>query len=158
MQTTQITPESLTSIVGGLFETDAVFVAEDSVVAIDNPRIVATYNDANGALRYAAVVELALANTLGASLTMIPPGGAEDATASGEVPSNIAENLYEVMNIASAVFTEFHHERIVLDKLLLPSDEMDAEIQAKVDPGECLLQASYEIPRYQGGKISLLKV
>ncbi len=158
MTTAQITTEQLTSILDGLFGCETTASHIDAPVAIDSPRVVATYNDCDGKFCFAITCELALANSLGAALTMIPPGGAEDATAEGIVPDNIGENVYEVLNICSAVFADYHHHRIVLDKVIVPGASLEDEVASKLDAGEVLIQIEYGLERYQPGKISLLAI
>ena len=65
-----------------------VFInAEDSVVAI-------------------ASCNMAAAASLGCSLTMIPPGGAEAMVEDAELTPNATDNLYEVMNVLSSLFMD----------------------------------------------------
>jgi len=157
MTTTQITPLQLTEILNSLYGADATVHENDSQSPIPDPRVVATYRTAEGQLRFAIVVDVALANSLGAALTMIPPGGAEDATAAGEVPDNIAENLHEVMNICSALFADVEHDRIVLDRLFRPG-QIPNDLHEALESGETLLQIDYAVPRYPSGQMSLLKI
>ena len=157
MSTTQISISNLTSTLGCLFELEAEVSEVSTPEKIGDPRVAATFNDDLGTCRFAVVCELSLANSLGASLTMIPPGGAEDATEAGEVPENIAENLHEVMNICSSIFANQCNERIVLDQVALPGSPQADELAEKIDNGECLLQVDYNLGRYQSGKMSLLQ-
>ena len=157
MSTTQISINNLTSTLGCLFDTKAEVSEVKAPVKLDHPRVVATFNDDLGNNRFAVVCELSLANSLGASLTMIPPRGAEDATKAGEVPENIAENLHEVMNICSSIFANQYHERIALDQVVLPNSPQMEELADKIDSSECLLQVDYSLGRYQSGKMSLLQ-
>ena len=158
MTTAQITTDQLATLLDGLFGSESKSAPVETPVPIDNPRVVATYNDLEGNFHFAITCELSVANSLGAALSMIPPGGAEDATAEGTVPANIAENTYEVLNICSAVFADHHQHRIVLDKMYVPGYAIDDQIVSAVDSADCLLQVQYELERYQTGKISLLKI
>ena len=158
MTTTRYATEQLTAFLDGLFGVDSISKPVDPPSPIDSPRVLATYNDMDGGFRFAITCELKLANSLGAALTMIPPGGAEDATAAGEVPDNIGENVYEVLNICSAVFADHEGQRIILDKVILPGQTPDEEIVGKIDEASTLLQVEYSLPRYQAGNISLLQI
>ena len=108
MNKTQISKEQLTSILDGLFGCETIANQIDDPQPIADPHVVATYNDLEGQFRFAISCDLPLANSLGAALTMIPPGGVEDAVAEGQVPANIAENLREVLSICSAVLRLIH--------------------------------------------------
>ena len=158
MPATQLTSEQLTSVLNGLYDYEATANQAAQPQPIDDPRVVATYKDAEGRIRYLIVCDLPLANSLGAGLTMIPPGGAEDATAEGLVPPNIGDNLHEVLNVCSVVFAEAEHQRVVLDQIFPPSNEMPAELAEKTASAETMLQVQYELDRYQPGRMSLLKI
>lgn len=158
MTTIQITPANLSSVLDGLFGCEKSTTQIEPPAAILAPRVVATYNDVEGEFKFAIVCDLPLANSMGAALTMIPPGGVEDATAAGEVPNNVGDNLYEVFNICSAVFADVYHHRILLDKFLKPGDELDDELIQRIETGECLLQVNYALDRYRAGVISLIRV
>lgn len=158
MTTAQITTDQLTVVMDGLFGCETKATPVETPTPIDSPRVVATYNDCDGNFQFAIICELSIANSLGAALTMIPPGAAEDATAEGQVPENIGENTYEVLNICSAVLADYHQHRIVLDKMITPGDAIDDQIVNAIDTAECLIQIQYELERYQPGKISLLKI
>ena len=158
MTTKEITTDKIDNILGGLFTGEKTSSVMESPIEITEPCVFASYRDAAGELQYGVVVELSLANALGAALTMIPPGGAEDATTAGEVPENIGENLYEVLNIVSAVFADFHEHRVVLDKVATPGIELDSETSDRIANGECLIQIEYALERYMPGKMSFIKV
>ena len=157
MTTAQITDESLCSKLDGLFGLEKTVDIVESPTPIEDPRVISTYLDMDGNELFAIVCELSLANSLGAALTRIPSGGADDATSEGVVPDNIGENLYEVLNIAAAVFADYCHKRIVVDKVLKPGDELPEGLTDRVASGVCLLQVDYEIENYTAGKMSLIE-
>lgn len=70
----------------------------------DTPASVAVYVD--DSLRIAAVIaaDLAFSAYAGAAIGLIPPGGAAACLEDGKLTDTIAENLYEVLNIAASVF------------------------------------------------------
>lgn len=51
------------------------------------------------------VTDVAMAAAAGASLAMIPVGAAQDATRSGVLPPNMAENFREVTNVMASLLT-----------------------------------------------------
>ncbi|MFK7768390.1 MAG: hypothetical protein AB8B55_14300 [Mariniblastus sp.] len=157
MPTEPITPEAVTSILDGLFGCATTANEVETPAPIAGPKVMATYNDCDGNLQFVIACELSIANSMGAALTMIPPGLAKEATANGSIPENIAENIHEVLNICSAAFANYHHHRIVLDQVIVPGDVADDALVAALDAAECLIQIDYELERYAPGKISLLK-
>ena len=158
MTTTQITTQQLTSVLNGLFGCEIAASQIENPKPIEDPRVVAAYNDMEGQLRFAITCDLSVANSLGAALTMIPPGGAEDATVEGSVPANIGDNLYEVLNICSTVFADIEHHRIVLSKVHLPGQQIPAELTETVASAETMLQIQYELAHYPSGRISMLRI
>ena len=63
-------------------------------------RACAEYVDEDGEVGGLITCSLNAAAVLGAALTRIPPGAAEDAASEGVLTANLAENAGEVFNIA----------------------------------------------------------
>lgn len=68
------------------------------------PASVATYVD--DSLRICAVLacDLPFSARAGAAIGLVPPAGADEAIADGKLTDTLAENLYEVLNIAASMF------------------------------------------------------
>lgn len=68
------------------------------------PASVAVYVD--DALRITGLIacDLPLSAYAGAALGLVPAGAAEEAVAGGALPGSLAENLYEVLNVAASMF------------------------------------------------------
>ena len=123
--------------------------ASNSVPGPDlaKPHVVASYvNDANEVQRI-LVCELGLANSMGAAMSMIPAGVANDATKAGIVAENIESNLGEVLNICVNLFTENSTGRLTFSnlKVCTPKDPAPAVKQS--------VKYSLDIPRYTGGRL-----
>lgn len=158
MPTAKLSSTNLSSTLNGLFEGETTSTSIESPVLIADPRVIATYKDDEDRFAFAFVCELAVANSLGAALTMIPAGGADDATKAGEVPDNIGENLHEVLNICSSIFADFAQTRIVLGEVFTPGKTVPNEVAERLADAECMTQIEYEVKRYQSGKISLFRI
>jgi hypothetical protein len=123
--------------------------ARNSVPGPDltKPHVVASYvNDANEVQRI-LVCELGLANSMGAAMSMIPAGVANEATKSGIVAQNIESNLGEVLNICVNLFTENSTDRLTYSNLKLCTPK---------DPAPVVKQSvkfALDIPRYAGGAL-----
>ncbi len=153
MNTAELSAASVSPLLAGLFTNKIAVEESKSSEPIGAPRVVATYVDNEGHPRFGIVCDLALANSLGAALTLIPVGGAEDATAAGTVPENIADNLHEVFNICAAIFADTGNERIVLDRVHLPGESTDADYSF-----ESLVEVDLDIDRYTTGRLSLVAI
>ncbi|GAA4810390.1 hypothetical protein ACFQ0K_15155 [Nocardioides caeni] len=70
----------------------------------DTPASVAVYVD--DSLRISALIacDLTFSAHAGAAIGLVPVGGAEAAIEDGKLTDTLAENLYEVLNIAASVF------------------------------------------------------
>ena len=109
------------------------------------------YVDNEGAPKGYLYCDLDAGAKLGAALTQIPPGAAEDAVASGSLPENLQENLSEVLNIAVNLFPAHLNERMVLSEVLTKRPE-DGRCE------ECLPNATcvkIDIQRYGEGGLYL---
>lgn len=69
-----------------------------------NPCSVALYVDDRIRPRAVAVADLAFSAFAGAAIGLLPAVGAVDSLEAGELSDTLAENLYEVLNIASSMF------------------------------------------------------
>ncbi len=118
--------------------------------------IVAAYHDNTGATKRLLTCDLAFANSAGAALSMIPPGAANDAIKSGQVPDNILANLHEVMNIAVNLFIDSFGSRLELASVSRIS-ELSPEAKAALSSKE-RTSVDVAIPRYTSGRVGLIAV
>ena len=158
MSTATSTFERVVATLDSLWDRDAFSKQLEGETPLADPKVVATFGNEEGQLCYAMECELPVANSIGAALTMIPAGGAEDATAEGTVPGNIADNLGEVFNICSSSFAKLEHGRIVFKKAWLPGEEFDEATTQLLADAKVFVQLNYEIDGYQKGIISLSQV
>ena len=93
------------ALVDGLLDR-GVAVAEESrpVLLGRDVAVVATYVDDAGDVRAVVLLDLALGAVLGAALALVPPPRVAEATASGRVPEDLADNTREVLNVAASLF------------------------------------------------------
>jgi len=84
---------------------------------------------------------------MGAAMSMIPSGVANDATKAGIVADNIQGNLSEVLNICVNLFTENGTDRLTFSnlKVCTPKDPAPAVKQS--------VKYALDIPRYTGGSL-----
>jgi hypothetical protein len=114
---------------------------------LTKPHVVASYVDDASAVQRVLICELGLANSMGAAISMIPSGVANEATKAGVVGENIEGNLSEVLNICVNLFTENAPDRLTFSNLKVCSPK---------DPAPPLKQTvkyAVDIPRYIGGSL-----
>lgn len=90
---------------------------EDASLTCDTFGALATYVDGEGAAKGRILLDLQGAAILGAALTQVPMGAAEDAVETGTLPDNLRENVEEVLNIAVNVFPAQSTQRLVLKEV-----------------------------------------
>jgi len=69
----------------------------------DRTTALAVYVDDSLQLQLVAVADIAFAAYAGAAIGLVPVPAAQAAIGAGSLPSNIAENLYEVLNICASL-------------------------------------------------------
>lgn len=121
---------SMNALEIGKFLTDLVGV-EIKCATAPNPdsgamQVCAEYVNDDGEVGGGIFMDVAAAARLGAAFTRIPMGGADDAIKAGELPANLAENLYEVLNIAVNLLPESRNQRLVLSRVVYKSDALEA--------------------------------
>ena len=87
---------------------------------LDRPRYAATYGDSHGRLAGCFVFDLDAAARLGAALTVVPAGRAEDAVGDGQLDEGLEENFQEVCNISVALLARASDCALSLRELLPP--------------------------------------
>ncbi|MEL6106417.1 MAG: hypothetical protein AAFU85_10285 [Planctomycetota bacterium] len=98
---------------------------DSDATTCDAPGALATYVNDDGEVRGHILCDVKAAAVLGAALTQIPKGGVEDAVESGQLPDNLRENIYEVLNISVNVFP--HVKRLVLRDVEFDAANINAE-------------------------------
>ncbi len=93
--------ESLEMILG-----EAAQIAEGDALATNNASHAAEFVNRQDEVVAYCLCDLPLAAGLGAALSMVPPGAAEDMVDEGALTEMATANLYEVMNIFSALYMD----------------------------------------------------
>ncbi|MBT0771387.1 hypothetical protein KIH74_20790 [Kineosporia sp. J2-2] len=74
------------------------------------------------------VVDLECAARLGGSLGMIPRGAVDDAIKARELPKDLEENCYEVLNVMASIFNLPNHPHVRLYEMYAPNSAIPADI------------------------------
>ncbi len=120
-----------------------------------NNSYAAVYVDADDIPGAVALCDPAFAAFSSAALSMIPKGAAEDAVKSGDLPKNLLDNLYEVMNICTRLVIDESTPHLRLVKLC-PVNETDTTEIIK----DAATEAGFnvEIPGYGTGSLTFLVI
>ena len=119
---------------------------------------VAVYVD--DSLRTCALVacDLPLSAFAGAAIGLIPRGGAEACVEDRELSPMVRDNLYEVLNIVSALFNLPGHVHTRLYDLHAPGELPPADVSAALRAIGRRLDLTVEIGGYGSGRIAVVLV
>jgi hypothetical protein len=78
------------------------------------PATIAVYVDDQLQISGVIVCDLAFSAYAGAAIGLVPPAGAETAIEEQELTETLADNLYEVLNIAASLFNAPDHDHLKL--------------------------------------------
>ena len=95
----------------------------------DTAASIAVYVDDQ--LRICALIacDLALSAHAGAAIGLVPPGGAQAAIEDGKLTDTLAENLYEVLNIAASMFNVAGADHLKLHALHPAGPPLDPQLR-----------------------------
>ena len=93
----------------------------------------------------------------GCSLTMLPPGAAEDAVKGKKLEPMMQDNFNEVMNIFSRLFMNDKTPHLRLDKCYSLGDTPQAFLDI-ANNAENNYSMEIEIPRYGKGNVTFLAI
>lgn len=120
------------------------------------PTSIATYVDDSLQLRSLIVVDLPFGAYAGAALGLIPVGGASDAIESGSLPETMAENLYEVLNIAASLFNVAGAAHLRLYQVHHAGTPLPADILARALTLGRREDLKVEVAGYGAGRLSIV--
>ena len=116
----------------------------------------AVYINDEGMPVTACCCDIPFAAYSGAALSMIPPGGAEDAAKTGDLSEMMRGNLNEVMNICSRLFITEDTPHLKLDALYDSAEGLPEAVRSMVDAATGRSDFMVSIPGYGEGRISFL--
>jgi hypothetical protein len=122
---------------------------------VRRPAAVATFADDTGSIGAVAALDGDVACFAGAALSMIPAGVAKQCATRGQIDGSIHENLAEVMNVLSTIFTG-GASRVVLDRLYV--EEIPADVRRLLRAPTSALHVRVDIPGYGAGLASVVTV
>lgn len=156
--TTLPTPKAVRDMLEELLGRDvAVAPAPEPLVPGDRELVsVGVYVD--DALHMAAVVvtDLALSAFVGAAIGLIPKGGAEACVEDRELSPPVRDNLYEVLNIVSALFNLPGQPHLKLYGVHSVGDLPPTDISALVRAIGNRLDLTVSVAGYGSGRVAIV--
>jgi hypothetical protein len=149
------TPEAIGKMLSNLLGRKIV-VKPAAAPAAPGKKAVATYATASSPAAMVAVLDLPLACSLGAALSMIPAAVASQSVRSGTVASNLLENLEEVMNVTAALLGAGGPVRLALEAVFPPGKSLPPEAQAVVARPAARVDFEIAVSGYEAGTLTVL--
>jgi hypothetical protein len=119
----------------------------------DGPMSVGLYRTDQPVQELAVLIDLALAGSLAASLTMVPPAAVKEALASGRLEDSLRENLAEVENVLCR-FVSASGRRFGLVKCWSPPSKPDEVILKAAMAADETRMLTVEVPGYFAGRLA----
>ncbi|HZC72536.1 MAG TPA: hypothetical protein VE442_17700 [Jatrophihabitans sp.] len=142
-------------LVEGLLGRDVALTDSQQRIVADDPMVVGVFVDPSRQIAACAAFDLPLAIYLGAAVALTPPGGAQDMVADGELTSMVAENLFEIFNVMSALFHNDAHAQETLGEMYLPGHTLPPQVTAWLSHPTGRLDLDVEVSGYGSGRAVL---
>lgn len=110
----------------------------------------------DGTVVAAVICDIALAGAAGTALSMLPPKMAKDCVRTKRMPENVAENLYEVLNVGASLFNGARTAHVRLLNVLHEGARPDSTVQAILRKPGTALDLNIEVQGYDAGQIHVL--
>ena len=139
-----------------LYGDDIKVAKDDDSLAIEDSKLYGLYVNSEGDPVGVCLCDTKFAAYAGAALSMLPPGGAEDAADSGDISATMKENVYEVMNICSRLLMSDDTPHLKLENMYNDVAELSDEAIEMIKTAESSSHFGVDIPNYGKGRLSLV--
>ena len=139
-----------------LYGDDIKVAADEDALALEDSKLYGLYVDGEGTPVGVCLCDTHFAAYAGAALSMLPPGGAEDAADTGDISATMKENVYEVMNICSRLLMSDDTPHLKLENMYNDVAELSEEAVEMIKSAEAGSHFDIDIPNYGKGKLSLV--
>ncbi|HEV7755049.1 MAG TPA: hypothetical protein VGO94_04240 [Mycobacteriales bacterium] len=116
----------------------------------------AVYVDDQGQVAVLAALDLPLAAWVGASIGLVPAGGAQDQVEDGELSQGVRDNLYEVLNIFSALFNKPGTPHLKIQSMYPPGEAPPLDLGVMLKSLGMRLDLEVTVAGYGSGKIAVV--
>ncbi|MCZ2823097.1 MULTISPECIES: hypothetical protein [unclassified Modestobacter] len=147
-------PKAVRDLLEGLFGKDVTVAPGDPVSLNDKPAV-AVYVDPTMATTALCLVDIRLAAWLAGALALLPKGGLEDAIDEGELSEMHLEVVYEVVNVAAALFNGGGVNHSKLHKVHAPGEPIPGDI-AGLAAAFNRIDLKVDVAGYGSGNMSIV--
>jgi hypothetical protein len=117
------------------------------------PAAVALYRTDAPVIEVAALLDLGLAGSLAAALTLVPVGAVKEGVSAGALEESLRDNLAEVMNVLSR-FVSMSGRRFGLVRTWCPAEAPDPAVMQSALASDESRAATVEVPGYLSGLLT----
>lgn len=149
------TTKDFKDLVEGLLGRDVTLSDSSHRITEDDQTVVGVFVDGLGRIAACAGFDVPLAVFLGAAVALTPPGGAQDMAADGEITAMVAENLFEIFNVASALFHNDSDDQVTLGGMYLPGQALPPQAAAWLSTPTGRLDLDADVAGYGSGRLVL---
>ena len=147
-------PKDVRDLLEGLLGKD-VTVSPGDPVSLNDGAALAVYVDPQLSTNAVCLVDVPLAAWFAGALALLPKGGLEDAIEDGELSDMHLEVVYEVVNVAAAMFNGGGVTHSKLYKLYAPGESVPADLAA-LAAGFNRIDLEVDVAGYGTGALSIV--
>ena len=147
-------PKDVRDLLEGLLGKD-VTVSPGEPVSLNDGAALAVYVDPQLSTNAVCLMDVRLAAWCAGALALLPKGGLEDAIEDGELSDMHLEVVYEVVNVAAALFNGGGVTHSKLYKLYAPGETVPADLAA-VAAGFNRIDLEVDVAGYGTGSLSIV--
>jgi hypothetical protein len=125
-------------------------------VASKSTNIVAVYVTDRLFTTALAVCDLECGARIGGALGMVPKGAVDDAISARDLPQNVWDNCYEVLNVLSAVFNVANAPHVRLYQMYGPGDLVPGDVAGLAALAGSRMDVKLSIAGYGVGQLSII--
>jgi hypothetical protein len=146
-------------LLGDLLGRDVEVTVADAWAPTPLDRVtIAEFIDDNVRLRAITMLDLPLAVYAGASVGLLPAGGARDMVDERDPSPMVIENLYEVLNVLTAVFNVGDNPHVKISSIHAPGSDFPGDVHDVVRRLTGRLDLSVNVNGYGSGRLALIIV
>ena len=143
-------------LVNGLLDRGVTVTRESQPVLPGRAvHVVGSYVDDTATVRAVTMTDHLLGTVLGAALALVPPPRVEQAVTEGLVPTDLAENTREVLNVAASLFNTGEEHLKLQATWVVPEPVTDEVVDFLRIPAQ-RTDLRVEVPGYGEGLLAIL--
>jgi hypothetical protein len=148
-------PKEVRDLLGDMLGRDVTVAPCDPFTPnVGDNHATAVYVDDQGRVAVLTTLDLPLSVWVGASIGLVPAGGAADQVEDGELTQAVKDNLFEVLNIFSALFNKPNAPHLKIQSLYPPGEVPPLDLGVMLKSLGMRLDLEVTVAGYGSGKIA----